>query len=155
MQHPRCRISEQIEHCVRITRHTLVKLPNLSGQCAKCFSRSSVQQKPQLAWLIQPCVPELTHLQPYDSKPHHTHSLSQRQDGMVWCVACGAWSGRAYRALKRRCLEQPVSGLQRLALSKLAKGLDPPGNDLLSVKLLPTDAVRPAELFAERARLRE
>ena len=88
------------------------------------------------------------HLQALDSKPHHTHSLAQRDDGLVWCVACGVWSGRVYRALKRRCLEQPVSGLQRLALAKLAQGLDPPGNDCLSVKLLP-HTVRPTELFVE------
>ena len=107
-----------------------------------------MQAKQQLAWLIQPCVSELSHIQVFDSKPHHTHSLAQRHDGLVWCDACGVWSGRVYRALKRRCLEHPSSGLQRLALSKLAQGLDPPGNDCLSVRLLPM-TVKPTELVVE------
>ena len=132
-QHPKATLAVQLEYAISITRHQLVRLANGGWHCAVCWSRSGVQRKHQVSWLSQPCCPDLREKQVFGSKPHHSHQLSHRQDGLLWCVRCGSWSGRIYRALKSKCLEQPKSSLQQLALARLAKGLDPPGHDCGSV----------------------
>ena len=91
----------------------------------------------QLDWLSQACTRDLTP-QKIGAKPHPSHRLEQRDhDGLVWCRQCGMWSTRIYKGLKQVCDEQPRTGLQRLALGRLAKGLSPPGVDFVAGELLP------------------
>ena len=61
--------------------------------------------------------------------PHPSHRLSADGEGLVWCRLCGSWSGGVYRALKSKCRESPKTGLQRLCLCRIAKGLKPPSLD--------------------------
>ena len=145
---PRASIQQRLDLHTAITEHTIVRLANSALHCTRCFSRSSAQRKLQVDWLAMPCVTNSNRKDSFGTKPHHSHHLSQRADGLIWCRACGCWSGRIYRALKKKCLDHPKSGLQRLALDRFAKGLDPPGLDCGSM-VMPPAVDQPTELCVE------
>ena len=62
-------------------------------------------------------------------KPHSSHCVAARGH-VVWCVSCGAWSSKHYKQLRAKCLGQPWTALQQMALNRLAKGEGPPGIDM-------------------------
>ena len=116
-----------IKIALNTTDHDVVLLPNGSWHCLSCLGRSSAQRKQQAQWLNDPCSGEAQRAA--KGMPHHTHSLDSSPEGLVWCVKCGSWSGGVYRALRRRCTENPRTGLQRLCLRRIEQGLKPPGLD--------------------------
>ena len=141
-EHPRFSLAERLAHCERYTTHRVIRMSSRALHCMDCFSRSSVEPAKQLVWLGQICTLDLTP-QKFGAKPHPSHRLHQReQDGLVWCRLCGMWSTRIYKGLKQVCDEHPRTGLQRLALGRLAKGLSPPGVDFeagVLLQQLPTE----------------
>ena len=138
-------LAERIRDAMAFSSHEVVRLPNGSYHCKLCLGRSSVQRKHQLEWLNSLCLRGVTK-QPVGTQPDPSHHLSSRPDGLVWCRACGSWSGRGFRALKDRCPERAESGVQRLCLRRLARERDLPGLDHIKKKP-PVTAVEADELF--------
>ena len=144
----RITVQQELEVAERITTHKAIRLGSRALHCLVCLSRSSVEKRKQLEWLKMACSCDLA-AQLHGTKPHFTHALQQREeDGLVWCLKCGCWAGRQYRALAKGCDEHPKSGLQQLALRRLSQGLNPPGIDFVQADLLPA-AKLATELFVE------
>ena len=104
----------------RCTHSLQAAVPSWLCQC--CLARAPAGGKPLLKWLRSGC--DSTGL----VRPHATHNCQLRST-VVWCVACGSWSSSRYRALALPCQLAPQTGLQRMALRRLAAGRPPTGLD--------------------------
>ena len=126
---------QQIADAGLHTSHRVVQLASGAMHCCKCLARSSAQNKLQVKFLDTPCG----HIQSVNSIaasiPHASHHLSSRTSGLVWCVRCGSWSWKRYRALREPCDGTPHIALQEMCLRRLASGGNPPGDDFVAGKV--------------------
>ena len=127
----------QVLTALNLCKHVL-RAAGDSWLCVQCLARSPKRGSALIRWLDTTC--DTAGL----LRPHHTHRCGVLGQ-LVWCKRCGAWSTSRYRGLADRCLEEPSTGLQRLALRRISAGKPPPGVDFDSM----ADAALPPRIFDE------